>query len=149
MLQGLDGRLCLLHIQVDDAYLLVGHRPPQFVVTPLGIVEHSLGFLQGLLQPTQCTQGVGFELPGAVIIVPLTIFVEPLHLDFGFFELFLCLRVILQGDYLLPTGLALLFEIACPLLVGYQLINLCKGCLCGILALCRACINRKASYQKE
>ena len=36
----------------------------------------------------------------------------------------------------LPTGIALLFEIACPLLIGYQLINLCKGCLCGILALC-------------
>ena len=46
VLQGLDGRLRLLHVQIDDTYLLIGHRPSQFVVTLFGIVEHPLGLLQ-------------------------------------------------------------------------------------------------------
>ena len=29
VLQSLNGRFCLFHVQIDDAYLLVGHRPSQ------------------------------------------------------------------------------------------------------------------------
>ena len=148
MLQGLDGLVGLLHVQVDDAYLLVGHRPAQLVVALLGIAEHPLRLLQGPLQLGGGAEGIGLQLPGAVIIVPQVMLAEPGHLDVGLFSLLLGKGVILQGDHLLPAGIPLLHDIAMLLLFGYLCINPRKGSPGGILVIRLTGIENHAPRQK-
>ena len=95
MLQGFDGWFRLFHVQVDDAYLLVGHRPTQLIVAFLGIAQHALCLLKCQLQLSHCTQGIRPELPATVIVVPLLVVSEPFHLDQGFFCLFLLFSLLL------------------------------------------------------
>ena len=83
VLQGLDGRLRLLHVQVDHADLLIGHRVAQLVLVRLGVFQHPLGLLESQLQLTFGAKGVGLELPDTIVVVPLLMRAEPLHLDCG------------------------------------------------------------------
>ena len=46
VLQRLNGRLRLFHVQIDHAYLLIGHCPAHLVVAILGIVKHALRLLK-------------------------------------------------------------------------------------------------------
>ena len=148
VLKGLDSRLCLLHVQIDYTYLLVGHRASQFIVALLGIIQHVLSLLKGLLQLSLCTQGIGLQLPGAIEVIPLIVFAKPLHLDVGLSHQLLHHREVFQGDNLLPTGLTLLIYIAHLLLLGYQRLHAGEGLLSSIATLCLTCKECKSPCQK-
>ena len=119
VLQGFDGGLRLLHIQIDHANLLVGHRPPQFIIILRGVCQHVLQFLEGQLQLALHTEDVGLLLPGAVVVVPLSVLVEPLHLGIGLGQQPVGLRGTVQQFNLSPAGLAFLVDVASLLFSGY------------------------------
>ena len=140
VLQGVYGWFRLLHVQIDDANLLVGHRMSQFVVALLGIAQHALCLLKCQLQLSHCTQGIRPELPATVIVVPLLVVSEPFHLDQGFFCLFLCHREVLEGLNLLPSGLTLFLCVTLLMVLGYLVVDLCQGFFC-IPAIRVACVK--------